>query len=312
MVHPIHELFIFRDYTVRMQEFAFEEQHFGTSTVLSVVCPTFEEAKQIATAGFLQMVTTEKIFSRFIPDSELSKLNQTGTLVVSDIFIELLEVASTLTRDTNGFFNPLSQITKLGYTKTFPVMTEGLPAIDPTPYLTDIDAITIERETNTVTLAPSQQLDFGGIAKGFLAEKIAVNLKSTHPNCVGIIVNLGGDVYTLGRGADGEPFTFFIYNPVTETEIPLIVQNQALATSGTYKRHWDTKSGPRHHIIDPHTHQNPKTHFVSSSIIHQSGATAEAWTKYFLLDEKALATPPPEDLTYLLIDSEGTVKQNYL
>lgn len=295
-----------------MKEFAFTEQHFGTSAVISLVCPTFEEAKQLATAGFLHMTVAEEIFSRFMPESELSRLNKAGTLVVSDIFIELLEAAVSLTHATGGAFNPLSQITKLGYTDTFSKLAQELQVTDPSPYPTDIDSITIDRETNTVTLADQQQLDFGGIAKGFLAEKIAIQLKLANPNCVGIIVNLGGDLYTLGHDADEEPFIFFIYNPVTETELPLVVQNQALTTSGTYKRHWNTRSGPKHHIIDPNTRENPETKIISSSTLHTHGAVAEAWTKYFLVNNLPTTISPPEDLTYLLIDAEGAVKQNYL
>ena len=312
MVHRIHELFIFQGYSCAMEEFAFTEEHFGTSAVISIVCPTFEEAKQLAAAGFLHMTVAEKIFSRFMPDSELSRLNKAGTLVVSDIFIELLEAAISLTHATGGAFNPLSQITKLGYTDTFSNLADGLQTTDSSPYRTDIDAITINKETNTVTLANQQQLDFGGIAKGFLAEKIATNMKVAAPNCVGIIVNLGGDLYTLGHGADGEPFIFFIYNPVTETELPLVVQDQALTTSGTYKRHWNTRSGPKHHIVDPNTRENPETKITSSSTIHPRGAVAEAWAKYFLVNNIPTTISPPEDLTYLLIYTEGTVKQNYL
>lgn len=293
-----------------MEEYAFEEKHFGTSAVISIVCPSFVEAKKLANDGFLQMATAEKIFSRFLPDSELSKLNKLGTYCVSAIFIELLEIALKLTKDTHSAFNPLTQVANLGYTKTFEALANEIKTLDQSPYRTDIDAITIDRKTNTVTLAPTQQLDFGGIAKGFMAEKIARGIKESSPECLGVIVNLGGDLYTFGLNVEEKPFTFYIFNPITKTELPLTVTNQALATSGTYKRKWETDSGQVHHLVDPNTHLNPDTQIISSSIIHKSGATAEAWTKYYLINDLKEDLSPPEGLTYLLIDNTGQVKQN--
>lgn len=282
-----------------MKEYTYEQRHMGTDTVLSFICPTQSLADAIATSIFAQIREAEAEFSRFLPQSTLSTLNATSQAVVSQLFIEVLETALSLHALTAGVFNPLVQVATIGYTKPLDSLPATVPLTNST-YNTDVHAIKIDRRTARVTLQPGQQLDFGGILKGFLATKLANYVMATYPECTGCIINLGGDLATRGLDELHEPFIFLLYNPVTNEEIEIPLTDTSLATSGTYARYWQTNKGLRHHIVDAKTRTNPTSNLISASIIHSSGAVSEALTKLFIINgiQGAIDTLAPQHISY--------------
>lgn len=297
-----------------MNEYSYEERHMGTTVSLSFVCEEAAIAHTIANKTFATIHDYELRFSRFIPDSEVSRLNQQGTLTASSDFIEVLKKSIKLYTLTNGVFNPLLQVQSLGYTKTFTDLKHVTINPEPIPYNTDLEKITIDSTTNTVTLGPDQQLDFGGVLKGYLATKLADEIIESHPACAGVIINIGGDLATRGLDALHEPFIFELYNPITGEEVPTALTNTALATSGTYARSWQTNMGKRHHIVDAASLQNPTQDLVATSIVHQDGAIAEAITKLFLVAgaKEALIRLPANtnNYQYFAVSSDGNISTN--
>ncbi len=291
-----------------MQEYAFRERHMGTEVAIILITESETEARKIATDTFTKIAALEQVFSRFLPNSELSKLNTLGTLTVSSQFIEVLKTAINLSRQTGGSFNPLIQVAKAGYKDDFTKLKDAVQEKHSEKYNLDLSAIKIDDTTNLVSLDIDQQLDFGGILKGYLADKLANEIIASKKGCTGVVVNIGGDLHTEGHDAEGKLFTFNLFNPVTESEFELPLLNTSLVTSGIYKRQWQTKTGPQHHILSADGINNPASPVVSASVIHKNGAAAEAWAKYLLatdppqLDKKIL----PEDLTYYLVLKDGS------
>lgn len=272
----------------------------GTEVSLSFVCADKETADTMAQHAFATIHTYEQRFSRFLPKSDVTLLNQHGTHVVSDVCIAVLERSLELARLTNYAFNPLVQVATLGYKDPDPHHTHNIHMTQDTSYSTDIGLIAYDRTSNRVTLGPAQQIDFGGILKGYLAHLLADDCIHTQSTCTGCIVNIGGDIATRGVDVVHSPFIFLLYNPIVETERPVTIQDASLATSGTYARHWQTDKGPQHHIVDSTTQKNPTQDVVAVSIIAQDGAYTEALTKLFLTRgvTEALRLLPPETQHY--------------
>lgn len=286
----------------------------GTDVSLSFVCEEVAMADVIASETFAAIHNYELRFSRFLPDSELSRLNTEGTLIVSPEFATVLEKCIILHTLTAGAFNPLVQVTTLGYTQTFKKLADTTTELSPIVYDTDLQKITIDRTTNTITLANNQQLDFGGVLKGYLATKLADAVVSTYPACAGVIINIGGDLATRGYDEFHEPFIFELYNPVTREEVPTVLTDTALATSGTYARSWQTSDGQRHHIVDSVSQQNPSQNLVASSIIHHDGAVAEAITKLFLAvgitEALSRISADKYHYQYFVVSEDGNISTN--
>ncbi len=285
----------------------------GTTITLALVCASKATADAVAKKTFATISSYEQKFSRFLANSELSKINREKRLKVSAEFIQVLEKSLELTQKTNNAFNPLVQVATLGYTKSYEHIKESTQGVNEAPYSTDTTLIKIDRNNHEVSIDANQQLDFGGILKGYLSELLADTIIEDS-NIQGCIVNIGGDLSVRGFDNIHKPFIFFLYNPVTGAETPVTIKSGSLATSGTYKRKWSTASGENNHIVDTNTQNNPKNNLVSTSIITKSGAEAEALCKLFLTKgvAAALKIMPPEQHNYLyfVTESSGITKHN--
>lgn len=294
-----------------MQEYSYSQKRFGTTATISLVMESAVQAEQIIQAGFALLATYEARFSRFLPDSELSSLNSKKELVVSDEFFLILKLSYDLYKKTGGIFNPLVQVARAGYNAPFGEIKNTPQKNIGGIYNIDFNSVYFDDVTKKVILQSEQKIDFGGILKGYLAEKISKGISTKNPQCQGNIVNLGGDIHTEGVDETGRPFKFMIYNPNNDTEIPILLSDTSLATSGTYSRTWQTFAGPMHHILGPDGIKNSDSDLISASVIHKNGAVAEAMAKVFLVIG---ATKIPEtilldDYQCLLINKDGKINR---
>ena len=114
----------------------------------------------------------------------------------------------------------------------------------------------IRIEGNTVTLVrPGAQLDFGAIAKGYIADRMSDLLKTK--GLIGGIVNLGGNVVTFGEKPNGESWVIGIQQPFADrnkTIGTIKVDEKSVVTSGIYERSFTTPEGEFYHqILDTRT-----------------------------------------------------------
>jgi FAD:protein FMN transferase len=296
-----------------MQEFTFETRGLGTTISVSLIGTDVALATAVFHHVKQRLLETEERFSRFLPHSELSQLNKLGYGQLSTEFGEVLVKAIELSRQTQGAYNPLIQVSRLGYLNTYDKLSGQQPIVG-TPYNTNLADIEGPDEMGNIRLAAGQQLDFGGFLKGYLADELLSELAVTAPWCKGAIINIGGDIATLGTDEVHHPFIFTIYNPVAETELPIKLKDACLATSGTYGRKWSTEKGTKHHLVDPTTLENITTPYVSVSVIHEDGALAEAYTKMFFVYgvDRVIEMLGADLPQYLVIDEKGNAQSNLL
>ncbi len=291
-----------------MKEFEFTERIMGTSLSIALVTENEAQATLLFNDSHARLSAYETQFSRFIPTSELSILNKMRSHTVSPLFISILNDAKKLYLETDGYFNPLLQIERFGYTSTYESVKESSHGKNSEPYNIDLNCVDINTETNVVTLVSDQKLDFGGFLKGYLAEYEATYIHNNNPDVHGVIVNIGGDIHTRGVDEYGDSFIFEIENPIRGDTISVPMRNTSLATSGTYGRTWVAGNEHMHHILARDGTHNTDKNIVSTSVIHKHGGTAEAYAKaLFSLSPEMLEQKNNQKLQYIIITQDGNV-----
>ena len=119
------------------------------------------------------------------------------------------------------------------------------------------------------------RIGFGGIGKGYAAERAKIILQQTGVESG--IVNASGDLCAWGLQPDGKEWTIGIADPnAARTSFSyLSVSNAAIATSGNYEK-FITINGERYsHTIDPKTGL-PVSGIKSVTIISPNAEIADA------------------------------------
>ena len=199
----------------------------------------------------------EQMLSATIETSEISRINNAGgePLEVSDETAGLIEEGIKYGDISDGQFD----ITIASATDLWN-FTDNEEKILPDPdelaeAVTHIDYHCIKVEGNTVTLSdPEARIDLGGIAKGYFADRLKEYLKDE--GIEHALIDLGGNMLTLGRRYDGNDFRIGIQKPFADTGTAMAVvsvNDKSVVTSGDYERYFEKDGVIYHHILDPDT-----------------------------------------------------------
>ena len=179
---------------------------------------------------------------------------------------------------------------------------------------TNIDQLIINVADCTVFFAdPDMRLDVGAIAKGYATEKAAQLLISRGANAY--VLNVGGNLRTIGQKPSGEGWSTGITNPDKTSENPfvckVVLKDSSLVTSGDYERYYVVDGVRYHHIIDPETNM-PSDYFSSVSVFTKDGALADTLsTALFCMSyEEGLALVESLDgVDALWVTRDGSIKK---
>ena len=141
---------------------------------------------------------------------------------------------------------------------------------------TNIDDLVIDVENRTVTLKdPQMTLDVGAVAKGYAVEMVARGLEER--GISGFVINVGGNIRTVGSKPDGKNWTVGIEDPLGGDDYIsyLSLSHEALVTSGSYQRFYIVNGKRYHHIIDQKTLM-PAEGFASVSVLTSDSAQGDA------------------------------------
>jgi thiamine biosynthesis lipoprotein len=142
---------------------------------------------------------------------------------------------------------------------------------------TNIDDLIIDEENCTVYIAdPQMTLDVGAIAKGYAVEMVARMLEER--GITGYVINVGGNIRTVGTKANGDKWLAGIEAPSDDFEEDYLayigLAGETIVTSGSYQRYYIVDGKPYHHIIDKDTLM-PAKGFLSVSVICQNSADGD-------------------------------------
>lgn len=209
--------------------------------------------------------------------SELYAINHSkGTAVTLSTDTEnVLSFALEMAKKTNGALEPTIYpvLTAWGFT------TESyqIPAQEKIDQLMQsVDFQKVQIENHTLALPEGMQLDLGAVAKGYAGDEIANILKNS--GVTSAIVNLGGNVQTIGTRPDGSMWRVGLKAPDADSHIGILeVSDCAVITSGSYQKYFTGEDGKQyHHIIDPATGRPAESGLVSVTVIGKEGKLCDA------------------------------------
>jgi thiamine biosynthesis lipoprotein len=271
----------------------------------------FERAQQYIEAS-------ERRFTRFSEDSELSHLNRSaGTWFhASEDMTFVLSLAEQYVEQTDGLFNPsiLPDLERAGYDRSMDLIRAQdslLPPARFTPHqhLLPLDGLFINPDKNLVFLSHGMRLDLGGIAKGWIAEQAALILADYSQAC---LVDAGGDMFMVGLPEGETSWQIDLEDPLNPDRslTSLNVPPGALTTSSVVKRKWMQGDTPRHHLIDPRTGKPAETDWLSVTVVAPHADMAEVFAKALLIagprEAERIAYNAPE-ISYLTVDRAGKI-----
>ncbi len=250
----------------------------------------FDEVSGMILAELSEYHRLFTIYNRYENLENLCTINETvngthRTVAVDNRIIEMLLFAKEMYELTDGKVNiAMGSVLSIWHDYRQDGMSDPLQAqLPPMENLsaaaehTDIGDLVIDTEHHTVTLIdPEMKLDVGAIAKGYAAEMVARSLKDR--GITGYMINIGGNVRTVGGKSGGDAWTAGIQNPDLESTDYLAyleLKDMSLVTSGSYQRYYVVDGKEYHHIIDPDT-QMPANRYTSVSIVCESSALGDA------------------------------------
>ena len=208
--------------------------------------------------------------------SDISRLNREKTAVLSPDAASLLESALDLARDTQGVFDPtVYPLVKLWgfYDKDYHVPSRQ--ELSQALALVDYREVSLG-EDGQASLGPGQQIDLGGIGKGYTSQRVTELLRQA--GITSAMVSLGGNVQCLGAKPDGSPWNIGIRDPFGEELYAAVrVTDKAVITSGGYERYFeDPETGIIYrHILDPRTGFPAEKGLSSVSIVTSDGTLGD-------------------------------------
>lgn len=229
--------------------------------------------------------------STYIPDSELSLLNQSNVSDwqnLSDDLYSVIEHANSVSVITNGAFDvtvgPLVNLWGFGPDPfTHEIPDEAL--LQETKKHTGYEKIVIDLLSNRISKSdPNIYIDLSGIAKGYAVDKIASYLDKN--NIQNYLVEIGGELIGKGLNANHQAWQIGIEQAKSlERSVQRIVSlnNMAMATSGDYRNYFE-KAGVRYsHTIDSATGKPINHNLASVTVLNESTMHADAMATAFMV-----------------------------
>jgi thiamine biosynthesis lipoprotein len=194
--------------------------------------------------------------SRFRDDSELSRLNDRGSSMVSPLLFAAIEAALAAAAKSDGLVDPTvgKAMRAIGYDRDFDVLVRtGAEEVFELVPASGWQSVAVDPEHSIVRLRHGTELDLGATAKAFAADRIA---RAAHETTgVGVLVSLGGDIAVAGAPpSDGWPVRVTDDHRGNDGEGQTVsIREGGLATSSTTVRRWRAGNVEMHHIVDPAT-----------------------------------------------------------
>lgn len=258
---------------------------FYFNTVISV---TIYEAvgEQLFDDCFALAAKYEALFSSTVADSDIARINDAGgkPVTVSDETVELLKQGIAYGELSQGTFDitigTLSDLwdisTKALLKETNASMVPGAGEIAAACETVDYHNIRIKG--NEVSLKnPDTQIDVGGIAKGYIADRMKEFLNEN--GITSGFINLGGNFLALGSKQDGSSYTVGIQKPFAGDGTALAtvkVTDETVVSSGVYERYFEVDGTRYHHILDTATGYPCENDLLGVTIITDSSVDGDA------------------------------------
>jgi thiamine biosynthesis lipoprotein len=264
-------------------------------------------AQRAAEAAIADVHRIEAKYSRYRADSLLSRINAAAgrdSVGIDGETAALLAYADRGHAQSEGAFDITSGVLRRAWN-----FRADPPALPDPRVLDEARALVgwqdVEWDAHSVRLPRAgMELDLGGIGKEYAADRAATIL-SAH-GIAHALVNLGGDVRSVGTQPDGRPWRVGLAHPrvrggaIGEVEL----SGGAVATSGDYERYFVLDGRRYCHILDPRSGW-PVDHWQSASVLAPLCTLAGSLATMAMLRADAEGLLLSQGVRFLLVDRDG-------
>ena len=270
-----------------------ETQEFSTTifamdTVMDL--KTFGGSQAVLDEAAGLITSLEQELSTTDPGSEIYALNHSGSAQLSENSAYLMRRALELCKETHGALD--ISIYPVVRTWGFTTGDYRIPTQEERDaLLAHVDHTQVQlSDDDVVTIPEGMELDLGSIAKGYTGDVVTDYFRTQ--GITSALLNLGGNVQTVGTKPDGSLWRIGVQDPQNPGVYLGIVaiEDQAVITSGGYERYFVGEDGQTYwHIIDPATGAPARSGVISATIVGKEGARCDALsTSLFIMGpEKA-------------------------
>lgn len=238
-----------------------------------------EKAGKAIEEGFNLCRSMENTLSNTIDSSEVSRINNSGGnwVAVGEDTMKVIKAGVKYGDLSDGDFDiTIGSVTALWDFQADDPKVPVESSIEEA--LTHVNYKNIEFDGNKIRLSdPKAKIDLGGIAKGYVADKVTELLEKK--GVTSAVINLGGNVSLIGGKPDGSPFVVGVEKPYTDrTEIigTTEAKDRTVVTSGIYERQFKKDGKIYHHVLDPHTGYPAETKLESVTLVMNKGKSMDA------------------------------------
>ncbi|WP_374187983.1 FAD:protein FMN transferase [Hoylesella timonensis] len=286
-------------------------QIFGTTYHI-----TYQSNKDLHREILQRLQLVDQTFSTFNDESIISKINRNEPVKLNQMFIEVFDLAKTVSKDTHGAFDitvaPLVNVWGFGFKSGTPP-TKAV--IDSLRHLTGYEKVKLIG-SKVRKQDPRIMLDCSAIAKGYGSDVVAQYLRSR--DVENFMIEIGGEIVVQGNSDKRLPWKIGVTKPTddstqvnNELQTVLNVTNTAMATSGNYRRFY-YKNGKKYaHTIDPKTGYPVQHNILSATVLANTCAKADAYATSFMvlgLEKTQQVLQHHPDLMVYLIYADGQGK----
>lgn len=288
---------------------------FGTS--YHVTYQYDEDLKPLLEA---KMQEVDRTLSMFNEASVISKVNNNQQVELTDMFVQVFELAQQISEDTQGAFDitvaPLVNAWGFGFKEG---VLPNQHTIDSLRSIIGYQKVSLEKG-RIVKKDPRIMLDCSAIAKGYGTDMVAQVL--AEKGVKNYLVEIGGEVVTCGISEKRLPWKIGVTKPTDdplqeggELQTVLNITDKAMATSGNY-RNFYYKGGKKYaHTINPKTGHPVQHNILSATVLCDRCARADAYATAFMVlgleGAKKVLERNPDLMAYLIYDDHGQNKVWY-
>lgn len=287
----------------------FRTQTMGTWATLTLVTADSAAAVDVAYESLVILHSVDSLMSNWTETSEVARINREAAfhdVEVHPDVAEVLRLALQVGRDSGGAFDltiePLVRVWGfLGGTPRVPQQED----IDSALELIGQDKLRFDEHTRNLRFSrDGVRIDLGGVAKGYGVDRVADALRRA--GVTDALVDLSGNMVALGKAAGRDGWTLGVRDPTGKHAYlaRLVIEDEAIATSGDYEQFVGAGGKRYGHILDPRTGWSASG-VTSVTVVSERAMVADAWaTALFVLgpDEARRIAHEREDLAAILIE----------
>lgn len=262
------------------KRYSFTESKMGSPFTIIMYAEDSMQATELARQSFSLVDSFNNIFSDYLRDSELMLLNNaagSATHKLSPALMEILVLSKNGFDKSSGAFDiTIGPLVKLWRKARKENRFPDKGKIDSVKKITGFNKLHIDTVNKTATLSsPGMSIDLGGIAKGWIAQKIIDFLSSR--KITSALADAGGDIVMSAAAPGTNGWSIGINVPENKEEIlqkQLLLQNKSVATSGDVYQFMEKDGKKYSHITDPRTGYGV-SYQRNVTVIANDGATAD-------------------------------------